>query len=79
MHFTYLLSGQYSFLRVFLFSVPPHDVPAESGAGEMGKAFVVDAAHKNESERLFRINSFNLYASDRISLNRTLPDMRPEG
>ncbi|XP_072041875.1 polypeptide N-acetylgalactosaminyltransferase 13-like [Amphiura filiformis] len=60
---------------------PPHDVKAinASGPGEMGKAFIVSEADKNESAKLFSINAFNLFASDRISLNRSLPDVRPEG
>ena len=69
----------YCFICV-LFSAPPRDAVADAaGPGEMGKPFIVSEADKNESKNLFSINSFNLFASDRISLNRSLPDVRPEG
>ncbi len=50
-----------------------------SGPGEMGKPYIVSQADQEEADRLFPINAFNVFASDRISLNRTLPDIRPEG
>ncbi|EDV26244.1 uncharacterized protein TRIADDRAFT_22839 [Trichoplax adhaerens] len=45
--------------------------------GENGQAVVVPAVYKEESDRLFSRNRFNQWASDRISLHRTLPDQRP--
>ena len=49
------------------------------GPGEMGKPVIIEPENKAESQRLFKINEFNLMASDRISLNRSLPDVRPRG
>ncbi|XP_063964614.1 polypeptide N-acetylgalactosaminyltransferase 1-like [Lytechinus pictus] len=49
------------------------------GPGEMGKPVIIEPEKKAESERLWHINEFNLMASDRIALNRSLPDVRPRG
>lgn len=52
------------------------DVNPASWPGEMGKAVVIgkdEEAIKNEK---FKLNQFNLLASDRISLNRSLSDVR---
>ena len=60
----------------------PTEVPRQfnsDGPGEMGKPVIIEPEHKAEAERLFRINEFNLMASDRISVNRSLPDVRPRG
>ena len=53
--------------------------PADDGSryGQNGRAVVVPAVYKEESDRLFTRNRFNQWASDRISLHRTLPDQRP--
>ncbi len=44
--------------------------------GEMGKAVVIPAEKLAESKELFKINQFNLMASDMISVNRSLADVR---
>jgi len=44
--------------------------------GEFGEPVHILPHEQAESQRLFRIHSFNLLASDRIPLNRTLPDIR---
>lgn len=46
------------------------------GDGENGKPVVVPAKDLLKMQQLFQINRFNLIASDRIALNRTVPDVR---
>ena len=51
--------------------------------GEMGKAIVIDKDKLSPEERKkydlgFQNNAFNQYASDLMSLHRTLPDVRDE-
>lgn len=46
------------------------------GPGEMGKAVVIPKTQEAEMKEKFKINQFNLLASDIISVNRTLPDVR---
>jgi len=53
--------------------LPIHD---PNGPGEMGKAVVIPAEKKQERDEMFKINQFDLMASDMISLNRSLPDVR---
>ncbi|XP_060521578.1 polypeptide N-acetylgalactosaminyltransferase 1-like [Cylas formicarius] len=45
-------------------------------AGSMGNPVVVEPKDLLVMQQLFQINRFNLLASDRIPLNRTLPDVR---
>lgn len=50
-------------------------------AGEMGKAVIIDKDKLSPEERKdydkgWNDNAFNRYASDMISLHRTLPDVR---
>lgn len=52
----------------------PHD-----GPGEMGKPVVIPKDQQEKMKELFKINQFNLMASELIALNRTLPDVRLEG
>lgn len=52
--------------------------------GELGKAFLIDEKklnieEKKEFDEGWNLNSFNRYASDRIPLNRSLPDVRLPG
>ncbi|XP_078259994.1 polypeptide N-acetylgalactosaminyltransferase 13 [Rhinoraja longicauda] len=49
------------------------------GPGEMGKAVLIPKEDQEKMRELFKINQFNLLASDLIALNRTLPDVRLEG
>lgn len=51
------------------------------GPGEMGEAVKVDRDQLGDAEQKaydegFKKNSFNQYASDMISVKRSLPDMR---
>lgn len=44
------------------------------GNGEQGKAFPL--TETDRIDQAYRENGFNIYVSDRISLNRSLPDIR---
>lgn len=45
--------------------------------GEMGQAFRYGSdVEQQEAKALFKVHQFNIYASDRISLQRSLPDYR---
>ncbi|XP_054643708.1 polypeptide N-acetylgalactosaminyltransferase 13 isoform X1 [Dunckerocampus dactyliophorus] len=49
------------------------------GPGEMGKAVNIPKEDHEKMKELFKINQFNLMASDMIALNRSLPDVRLDG
>ncbi|XP_065493819.1 polypeptide N-acetylgalactosaminyltransferase 13 isoform X1 [Caloenas nicobarica] len=51
----------------------------QEGPGEMGKAVLIPRDEQDKMKELFKINQFNLMASDLIALNRSLPDVRLEG
>ncbi|CAD5111402.1 DgyrCDS712 [Dimorphilus gyrociliatus] len=51
---------------------------APTGPGEMGKAVHIPKAEEERMKEMFKINQFNLMASDLISVNRSLPDVRME-
>jgi len=51
-------------------------MPGKSYPGDGGNAVVIPADQQAKSKELFKINQFNLMASDMMSLNRTLPDYR---
>ncbi|XP_017886536.1 polypeptide N-acetylgalactosaminyltransferase 5 isoform X3 [Ceratina calcarata] len=47
--------------------------------GEMGAAVHISPEDEAKQQELFKLNQFNLMASDMISLNRSLKDIRLEG
>ena len=51
-------------------------MPAPTGPGEMGKAVHISKDKEKEMKEMFKINQFNLMASEMIALNRSLPDVR---
>ena len=52
----------------------PHE-----GPGEMGKPVVIPKEDQEKMKEMFKVNQFNLMASEMIELNRSLPDVRLEG
>jgi polypeptide N-acetylgalactosaminyltransferase len=44
--------------------------------GKNGQAVVIPSHQLLKMQQLFQINRFNLLASDRIPLDRSLPDVR---
>ncbi|KAE9555502.1 hypothetical protein FO519_001270 [Halicephalobus sp. NKZ332] len=47
-----------------------------AGFGDQGRAVNLNIKEELESEKTFGINQFNLWISDKIALNRSLPDIR---
>jgi len=59
---------------------PAPVVEESSGTlGEMGKAVKLPPKVEKLAAEKFKINQFNVLASDAISLNRSLPDVRLPG
>ncbi|KAH0500296.1 Polypeptide N-acetylgalactosaminyltransferase 1 [Microtus ochrogaster] len=62
--------------------LPAGDEPVQKpheGPGEMGKPVVIPKEDQEKMKEMFKINQFNLMASEMIALNRSLPDVRLEG
>lgn len=62
-----------------LFCVPAVMSRTHEAPGEMGKAVIIPKEQHDKMKELFKINQFNLMASDMIALNRSLPDVRLDG
>lgn len=54
----------------------PVVLPNKGMPGEMGKAVLIPKEREDEKKEKFKINQFNLLASEMISLNRSLADVR---
>lgn len=65
--------------RLLLSCLPAVISRNQEGPGEMGKAVLIPRDEQDKMKELFKINQFNLMASDLIALNRSLPDVRLEG
>lgn len=48
----------------------------EHGPGDNGAGVVIPKEQETEMHQKFKINQFNLMASDMVSINRSLPDYR---
>lgn len=46
------------------------------GPGEQGSAVILSHAEEKKKQDLYKVNGFNAYVSDKISLNRTIKDIR---
>lgn len=51
-------------------------IKTRSGPGENGAAVILSGEEKQEADRLFEKEAFNIVASDKIALDRTIPDTR---
>ena len=46
------------------------------GPGEQGAAVILSADEEKKKNDLFKVNGFNAFVSDKISLERALKDIR---
>lgn len=46
------------------------------GPGEQGSAVILSAEDERKKDDLYKVNGFNAFASDKISLDRALNDIR---
>ncbi|XP_071962106.1 N-acetylgalactosaminyltransferase 7-like [Antedon mediterranea] len=54
----------------------PKEAPLRHGLGEYGVAVKLNPKEENEYKKAFKNYGFNMVISDRISLDRTIPDIR---
>lgn len=47
-----------------------------AGPGEQGQAVILSPDEEKKKGDLYKVNGFNAYASDKISLHRSLKDIR---
>ena len=47
-----------------------------TGPGEQGQAVILEANEEKQKQELYKVNGFNAYASDKISLHRSMKDIR---
>ena len=53
--------------------------PRRDGPGENGKAVQLSPTEQKEADRLFKKEAFNIVASDKIAMDRSIPDTRLPG
>lgn len=53
--------------------------PMKTGPGEGGEAVVLSPEEQKEADRLFNKEAFNIVASDKIAMDRRIPDTRIDG
>ena len=59
------------------FEIEPEEANPPDWPGEMGRGVNVPE-DRDVYDKYFKVHQFNLLASDRIALNRTIPDHRME-
>ena len=47
-----------------------------TGFGEQGSAVILSADEEAQKQELYKVNGFNAFASDKISLDRAIGDIR---
>lgn len=72
-------SGQYKRSQLKRWKPAPVVLPNSGLPGEMGKAVRIPSEQESEMKEKFKLNQFNLMASDMISFNRSLSDVRLDG
>lgn len=77
-HLDTLLQHHLSMLYVCVSSADTLARPRD-GPGEGGKPVVIPKENQEKMKEMFKINQFNLMASEMIAMNRSLPDVRLEG
>jgi polypeptide N-acetylgalactosaminyltransferase len=70
---------QYPQLKLHLWRPAKVVKESKGSPGEMGAAVHIAPENEAKQQELFKLNQFNLMASDMISLNRSLKDIRLEG
>ena len=51
----------------------------QKGVGEQGKPAYLSPSEDAKKEELYKVNGFNGHLSDKIALNRSVPDIRHKG
>lgn len=77
--FSSRVRGTYKSVDLRRWRPAPVVEPVPGRPGELGKAVHIPSENEAMMKEQFKINQFNLMASDIISLNRSLTDVRLEG
>lgn len=80
-NFTYIAFsfGHYKSTQLKRWKPAPVVLEHYGSPGEMGKPVQIPSEHESEMKEKFKLNQFNIMASDIISLNRSLADVRLPG